>query len=67
MQIKGKNNMKQRSTLLMMMVLAAISGWAQPNGTGDYYQKADGYKGKSLKTALYEIINKFLNLPKVKI
>lgn len=56
MQIKGKNNMKQRSTLLMMMVLAAISGWAQPNGTGNYYQKADGYKGKSLKTALYEII-----------
>lgn len=40
----------------MMMVLAVISGWAQPNGTGNYYQKADGYKGKSLKTALYEII-----------
>ena len=31
-------------------------GWAQPNGTGSYYQSADGHKGESLKTALYEII-----------
>ena len=39
-----------------MLVLTATLGWAQPNGTGSYYQSADGHKGKSLKTALYEII-----------
>ena len=44
------------SYLLMMLVLTATLGWAQPNGTGSYYQSADGHKGKSLKTALYEII-----------
>ncbi|MGN0281325.1 MAG: endonuclease [Prevotella sp.] len=48
--------MKQKSTLLMMLLLAASFGWAQPNGTGTYYQSANGNKGQSLKTALYEII-----------
>ena len=48
--------MRQKTTLLMMLVLTATLGWAQPNGTGSYYQSADGHKGKSLKTALYEII-----------
>lgn len=42
------------STLLLFLTSAWT--WAQPNGTGTYYQSADGTKGKSLKTALYEII-----------
>jgi endonuclease I len=29
---------------------------AQPNGTGTYYQKAHGKKGRELKTAFFEII-----------
>ena len=36
--------------------MTASWAWAQPNGTGTYYQSADGNKGKNLKTALYEII-----------
>lgn len=32
--------------------------WAQgPNGSGKYYQNANGKKGEALKTALYQIIN----------
>ncbi|MGM9708788.1 MAG: endonuclease, partial [Prevotella sp.] len=42
------------STLILFMT--ASWAWAQPNGTGTYYQSADGNKGKNLKTALYEII-----------
>ena len=34
-----------------------MSLWAQPNGTGTYYQRANGKKGAELKTAFYEIIN----------
>ena len=33
------------------------SAFAQgPNGSGTYYQAADGKKGKALKTALFKII-----------
>ena len=42
-------------TTLLLFLTSALT-WAQPNGTGTYYQSADGNKGKSLKTALYEII-----------
>lgn len=48
--------MKQKTSLLTLMLIASVMAWAQPNGTGTYYQSADGSKGKSLKTALYEII-----------
>lgn len=37
-------------------MLLALTAWAQPNGTGNYYQDANGKKGKSLKTALFGII-----------
>ena len=50
--------MKQRllSTTWLLLVAVALSAQA-PNGTGTYYQKADGKKGRELKTAMYEIIN----------
>ncbi len=38
-----------------MTVVLALSAQA-PQGTGTYYQKADGKKGAELKTAFYEII-----------
>ena len=38
------------------MAFLTTSLWAQPNGTGTYYQKAHGKKGRELKTALFEII-----------
>jgi endonuclease I len=37
--------------------MAAMVSWAQaPHGTGTYYQKANGKKGRELKTAFFEII-----------
>ncbi len=40
-----------------MLLMAVSNAFAQgPNGSGTYYQKADGKKGKELKTALSEII-----------
>lgn len=43
---------------LLFFFIANLASWAQgPNGSGTYYQKASGYKGQSLKTALYNIIN----------
>ena len=49
--------MKQRllSTTWLLLVAVALSAQA-PNGTGTYYQKADGKKGRELKTAFFEII-----------
>ena len=47
-----------KRSLLTTIFLAIISVvvLAQPNGTGTYYQKAHGKKGRELKTAMYEII-----------
>ena len=49
--------MKQRllSTTWLLLMAVALSAQA-PNGTGTYYQKADGKKGRELKTAFFEII-----------
>lgn len=51
--------MKRRYLLLLGLwcCLSATVSWAQPAGTGTYYQKAHGKKGRELKTAMYEIIN----------
>ena len=50
--------MKLRLLSTMTLLMAAIAIWAQaPNNTGTYYQKADGKKGRELKTAMYQIIN----------
>ena len=41
----------------MTLLMAVVAIWAQaPNNTGTYYQKADGKKGRELKTAFFEII-----------
>ena len=48
----------KKITTFIVLFLASIAVWAQaPNGTGTYYQKANGKSGKELKTAFYEIIN----------
>ena len=36
--------------------MAFVALCAQPNGTGTYYQKANGKKGRELKTAFFNII-----------
>ena len=53
---------KLRPLLFIALWMLAIGIYAQPNGTGSYYQGADGKKGKNLKTALCDIIKS----PKVK-
>ena len=45
---------KLLTTLCLLFVTTAL--WAQPNGTGTYYQKANGKKGRELKTAMFNII-----------
>ena len=46
-----------RSISLTLAFFAFGSAFAQgPNGSGTYYQAADGKKGKALKTALFKII-----------
>ena len=41
----------------MTLLMAVVAIWAQaPNNTGTYYQKANGKKGRELKTAFFEII-----------
>ena len=43
--------------LLSLMISLALTSWAQgPNGTGTYYESANGKSGQELKTALYNII-----------
>ena len=47
-----------RATFTLCMALFANESFAQgPNNSGTYYQKADGQKGSSLKTALADIIS----------
>ena len=49
--------MKQRLLSTSLLLVAALALWAQaPNNTGTYYQKADGKKGRELKTAMFNII-----------
>ena len=49
--------MKLRLLTTTWLVMAAIALQAQaPNNTGTYYQKADGKKGRELKTAFFNII-----------
>ena len=49
--------MRRRLLLLPLCTLAALGALAQgPNGSGNYYQKADGQKGAALKSALCGII-----------
>ena len=44
--------------LLSTLLISYCLIWAQgPNGSGKYYQNANGKKGEALKTALYQIIN----------
>ena len=50
--------MKLRRLSTALLLMAAMVSWAQaPHGTGTYYQKANGKKGRELKTAMYQIIN----------
>ena len=47
----------KRTVLLAIFTMALTTLWAQgPNGSGTYYQKANGLKGKALKTKLADII-----------
>ncbi len=48
----------QLLTMAIILLMAATGIYAQgPNGSGTYYQNADGKKGAELKTALCAIIN----------
>ena len=50
-------NIFKRTSALNMLLLLALQLMAQgPNGTGTYYQNADGEKGSALKTAMGDII-----------
>ena len=47
----------------MVLTLALGAVWAQaPNGSGSYYQSANGLKGKALKTKLSSIISSGVNV-----
>ena len=53
--IKGKT-MKRTYITLLLAAVAMCTFADAPNGSGTYYQNADGKKGKELKTALCGII-----------
>lgn len=49
--------MMKKVLFMWFLSLAVCTAWAQgPNGSGTYYQKANGLKGKALKTAFAGII-----------
>lgn len=49
--------MKTRLLLLSFFIACGFGVWAQgPNGSGTYYQNANGKKGAALKTAMGDII-----------
>ena len=48
--------MKTKLLTALCLLFATTALWAQPNGTGTYYQKANGKKGRELKTAMFNII-----------
>ena len=49
--------MKRSLLTTICLAITSVVLIAQPNGTGTYYEKAHGKKGRELKTAMYEIIN----------
>lgn len=52
------NPFYSRTLLLLASVVASVSLWAQgPNGSGTYYENANGRNGEALKTAMAGIIN----------
>ena len=53
--IKGKT-MKRTYITLLLAAVAMCTFADAPNGSGTYYQNANGYKGAALKTALRGII-----------
>ena len=57
--------MKRKTLLtLCLLAVATLGTWAQgPNGSGKYYQNADGKSGAELKTALKTIISKQTKSP----
>jgi hypothetical protein len=48
--------MKRNLLIMGMLCLFSFACAQGPNGSGTYYQAADGQKGFGLKTALYNII-----------
>ena len=47
-----------RFTHTLLGLAMSVGAWAQgPNGSGTYYQNANGQKGQALKTALSKIIS----------
>ena len=53
----------KRTLLSLVLTLALGAVWAQaPNGSGSYYQSANGLKGKALKTKLSSIISSGVNV-----
>ena len=51
------DRIKRLFVLNMLLALVAQVFAQGPNGTGTYYQNADGKSGKELKTAMAAIIN----------
>ena len=49
--------LKRQFSLLSLLVLVVQLFAQGPNGSGTYYRNANGQKGKSLKTALFQIIS----------
>ena len=48
--------MKRILLFVLLAAVALLASAAAPNGSGTYYQKANGYKGSALKTKLCSII-----------
>ena len=48
--------MKKKLLTALCLLFTTTALWAQPAGTGTYYQKANGKKGRELKTAMFNII-----------
>ena len=48
--------MKRISLFVLVAAVALLASAAAPNGSGTYYQNANGKKGSALKTALCGII-----------
>ena len=49
-------HMKTKLLSALCLLFITTTMWAQPAGTGTYYQKANGKKGRELKTAMFNII-----------
>ena len=56
--------MKRLTTYLSLLIFALLPTFAQgPNGSGTYYQAANGLSGQALKTKLFTIISKKTHSP----